>query len=104
MPAIRPGRLERLRTRPSHRDRAGQRRTKSAPGPPGVLLALASSCGQRRTEAVIRGQNPIALASLSAKTAKRIGGVPWTMADKRETSGTAADDCHSSIQPAFAAD
>src|SRR5205807_940764 len=38
--------------------------------PPGALLALASSCGQRRTEAVIGGHNPVALAACSPRPPK----------------------------------
>jgi hypothetical protein len=69
----------------------GQRRTKSALGPPGALLALPSSCGQTRTEAVIRGHNPVALAACSPRPPKRIGGVPRPKADKNGDRGQRAD-------------
>ena len=57
---------------------------KSPLGPPTALLALARSGGQGRTGAVMDGQNPLALAACPPKIAKRIGGVPWTRADKME--------------------
>src|SRR5437660_183831 len=64
--------------------RAGQRRTKSALVRQERCLfwrTPAAKSGQgrhRRTESVPSGR-------LSAKVAKRIGGVPWTRADKMET-------------------
>ena len=57
--AIRAGRLERLHTKqPPTAIALANGGQKSA-------LALASSGGQRRTEAVIRGQNPVAVAACS---------------------------------------
>jgi hypothetical protein len=44
--------------------------------PPRALLALASSCGQRRTEAVIRGHNPVALALVRQEPPSELAAYP----------------------------
>src|SRR5438552_13161895 len=53
--------------------------------------------GQRRTGAVIRGHNPVALAACSPRPPERIGGVPRPKADKMEALAELAENAEENV-------